>query len=176
LPDTPGIKNFKIYNSLDNSLLLEINNFEVIPGQILTYALYGSLDNIQVLPIIDDINEIVARDESIVRIYNLDSYTIGFTINKDTELETVSLSANLSPGEGTDYMSAISGNYNLEIRTPNQPIIPKAITITLNPGRIYTIYIIGSVSPDDPDYDFANIPQVVLVVDGNTIFNQCIWI
>jgi hypothetical protein len=168
IPSTPGPRNLKIYESQSNNLLLELENLNIPGGQILTHAIFGSLNNLLYLPVIDDINETVARDQAKVRFYNLDASTITLTLNPTIGLTSRALAS----GRGTNYIGVNPGNYSLEIRTPSLSI---SLTINFNQGRIYTVYIIPSVSPDSPNYSVANIPQVILVVDGNTLFHKCIW-
>lgn len=168
MPTVPGKRNVKIYQSQTDNLLLEIQDFEIPPGQILTYAFFGSLSNIRMVTILDDINEDVIRDGTKVRFYNLDAFGVTFSANPSMGFTSKALAS----GEGTNYIEVNSGNYNLEVRSSNQR--PKTITITFNPGRLYTVYFFGSVSPDTPNYAQNNILQIALVVDGNTLFNKCV--
>lgn len=167
-PTRPGTRNTKVYESQSNNLLLELTDIDIVPGQILTVAAFGSSDNLQYMPIIDDINENVMPDKTKIRFYNLDSYDISFTLTAPGN----SMSSNLSSGNGTKYTEINAGDYRLEIRSTN----PININIRLNQGRIYTVYIISSVDPSSSSYNQANIPQVILAVDGNTLFNKCFWL
>jgi hypothetical protein len=159
----PGARNLKIYESQTDNLLLEIEDFEIITGQIITDVVFGSPSDLKFVPIVDDVNETIMPDETKVRIYNLDATDIQFQIG--------SLNTTLASGTGTEYMQINPGAYPLEITVPNQR--PKIINMNFNVGRIYTIYIIGNISPDSPNYSQLNIPQVILVVDGNTMFSKC---
>jgi hypothetical protein len=169
IPTRPGGRNIKIYNSQNNKLLLEIKDYVIVPGQIITCAVLGSLDNLKFIQIIDDINETVMPDQTKIRFYNLDSSLITFSITP------VALSIDLTSGDGTKYTKVNPGDYNLQISLPDQNTTSKFIKISFNPGKIYTIYIVGSIDPNSPHYAQFNIPQVVLVVDGNTLLHQCIW-
>jgi Domain of unknown function (DUF4397) len=171
IPTGPERRNAKIYQSNSNNLLLEIENFELIGGQIVTFALWGGSNNLKLLPILDDVNENIRPDETQIRFYNLDSYPITFNF----EPYTGSSSRALSSGSGSAYSQVNPGSYRLEVRSYNKAMPVKTVTLPLNPGRIYTVYFIPSVDPSSPIYAQANIPQVVLVVDGNTFFNKCIW-
>lgn len=172
IPTSAAKRNAKIYQSKSNNLLLEIKDFELIGGQIITFAFWGGSNNYKLLPIIDDVNENVMRDETKVRFYNLDTTPITFTVALPSGL----LSRALAPGNGTNYTKINPGNYNLQIRSSNQATPPKIVILPLEPGRIYTVYILASIDPNSPNYAQANIPQVVLVVDGNTFFNKCVWL
>jgi hypothetical protein len=169
MPTILGKRNFKVYQSQTDNLLLEIQDFDIPPGQILTYAFFGSPSNVKMLPLLDDINEDVVRDRTKVRFYNFDSLGVTFSANPSMGFTSRALAS----GEGTNYIEVNSGNYNLELRPSNQR--PKTITITFNPGRLYTVYFFGSVNPDSPNYTQNNILQVALVVDGNTLFNKCVY-
>jgi hypothetical protein len=117
--------------------------------------------------IIDDINQDVAHDQTKVRFYNLDSIPVTFSLTPSGGFASRALAS----GEGTAYLQINPGDYNFQISIMSQR--PKTIKITFNPGRIYTVYIISSINPDSPNYAQGNIPQVVLIVDGNTLYNKC---
>jgi len=129
----------------------------------------GSITDIEIMPIIDDINETIAPDETKIRFYNLDSSNITFSMS----LPGTSLSRSLSSSEGTEYIEINPGEHTFELRSANLNIRPINIKIYLNPGRIYTLYITGSVDPASPGYSQGNIPQVILAVDGNTSLKKC---
>jgi hypothetical protein len=168
VPTRPAKRNIKIYNAQNNKLLLEIKDYETFPGQIMTLVAFGSLDNLKFMPIIDDINETIMPDQTKLRFYNLDASSITFNLTPG------SISNDLTSGGSTEYTRINPGDYNLQIRLMNQNSAPINMKISLKPGRIYTLYFVGSVSPDSPEYAH-NIPQVVLSVDGNTLFNKCPW-
>lgn len=162
-----GPRNLKLYTSKGHNLLLEFENLDVIGGQILTYALFENQNNLQYVPIIDDINQNVMPDQTKVRFYNLDATSITLSVSPNIN----AISRDLASGNGTEYIQIDPGDYRLQIRSTN--LIN--ININFKPGRIYTVYIIGSVSPNSLQYAQTNIPQVILAVDGNTIFDTCIW-
>jgi hypothetical protein len=167
IPTRPGPRNTKLYQTQTNDLLLELPNIDVPSGQIITAAVFGSSNNLQYMPIVDDINETIKPDKTKLRFYNLDAFDVAFSFTSSIG----STSRSLASGIGTEYIQVNPGEYRLQIRSTN----PINMTLNLKPGRIYTIYIIGSVSPDSPSYSHLNIPQVILSVDGNTLFNKCIW-
>ena len=168
MPTVPGRRNVKIYNSGTNTLLLEIQDFEIPAGQIITYAFYGSPSNLKLIQIVDDVNERLSRDRTKIRFYNLDSNNI--TLGTNPVIGTPSRA--LTSGQGSEYFEVNPGTYNLQVSSSNQR--PKTISLNLNPGRLYTTYIFGSVNPDSPNYSKLNISQIILVVDGNTLFHKCI--
>jgi hypothetical protein len=171
VPTYPGPRNIKVYQSKSDNLLLELENLDLPGGQIITDAYAGSLNNIKRIRIIDDINESVLPDQTKIRFYNLDAADITFTFGQAADLQ----SNILASGSGTNYILINPGNYNLEIRSANQAKSTKT-RIPINSGRIYTVYFIASTDPSSPNYSNINIPQVVLVVDGNTFFHKCIWL
>ena len=168
MPTIPGMRNLKVYESQSNNLLLEVPDFEISGGQIFTYAFFGSTSNLILLPIIDNINENIEPDQTKVRFYNLDSNVITFSANPSIGVQSRALSS----GQGTDYFPVNPGIYTLRIISSNNR--PKVISVSLKPGRIYTIYFFASINPDAPNYNQDNISQVALVVDGNTLFGKCI--
>lgn len=153
------VKYYYTGNRVD--IILEIKDFPLIGGQLMTFAFVDFPSGFKVLPIIDDINEKVEPDKTKVRIYNLDASNLLFTLGE--------LSSTLSPGTGTEYFDINPGRHKLEVETTTQ----KSININLKPGRIYTIYIVGSMSIKSPGYSTGNIPQIILAVDGNTILDKC---
>jgi len=149
--------------------VLEIKDLVVVGGQLITFAAVGGLNNFKFIPIIDDINETIRPDQTKIRFYNLDGSNI--SLNIDTGL----LSADLPSGGSTTYTLISPGEYNLQIRTIEQDKHPVNMKINFKPGRIYTLYIIPSVDPYSNNYHNVNIPQIVLTVDGNTLFAKCFW-
>jgi Domain of unknown function (DUF4397) len=151
--------------------ILDIKGFKTERGQIITFAVLGSSSDIKLLPILDDINETIRPDETKIRFYNLDSSPITF----DMGLPSGSISRSLPSGEGTDYTLINPGNHRFEVRSTNPAIKPISMQVVLNPGRIYTLYLTGSINPDSSFYAQGNIPQVILSVDGNTFLNKCVF-
>jgi hypothetical protein len=166
IPARPGPEIIKVYSSQGHNLLLQVDT-SIIPGQIMTQVIWGSLNTLKLLPIIDDINQDIRPDQTKFRFYNLGASSAIFTLTSPKS----STSTTLASGNGSSYNEISPGVYKLEVRSTN----PVNTTLTLKPGRIYTIYILSSVSPDSKDYAQTNIPQVILVVDGNTLFDKCIW-
>jgi hypothetical protein len=95
---------------------------------------------------------------------------MSFTLSSSSGSSTIVLDS----GSGSNYTQINPGSHSLELTIPNQR--PKTINMNFKPGRIYTVYIINNTSPDTQGYDQINIPQVILVVDGNTLFTKCIFL
>jgi len=164
-----GPRNLKVYETNTKNLLFEAENFDIPSGQLITQLVYGSVSDFKFVPIIDDINEGVSPDETKIRFYNLTNYNVNVSLSSSIGSSALTLDS----GSGSKYTQIKPDSYTLEIRTPNQR--PKTISINFKPGRIYTIYIINSTNPDTPGYEQINIPQVILVVDGNTVFTKCVF-
>ena len=152
--------------------LLDIKELPSQRGQIITFVILGSVEDIKLLPIVDDINEKIMPDETKIRFYNLDSSNISF----DMTMANGSISKSLGFAEGTEYTEINPGDHRFEVRSSNPNIRPITMNITLKPGRIYTVYITGSVDPHSPKYAQGNIPQIILAVDGNTTLTKCLYI
>jgi hypothetical protein len=149
--------------------LVDIKNLQIPTGQIITFAILGSSKELKLLPIIDDINETIMRDETKIRFYNLNGPNIAFTMS----MPNGSISSSLNSGNGTGYYKVNHGKHVFEVRSSSQNVKPIITGIDLKPGIIYTLYITGSIDPSSPSYAQLNIPQIVLVVDGNTFLSKC---
>jgi hypothetical protein len=167
-PVIPGVYDFKFYSPLNNTLLFEIKNLEVPPNQLSTLVVTGSLENLRVLEVIDDINERVDADETKVRIFNLTTDKIAYNISVNSYND----SGELLYRSGTDYLEAPPGEAVLQVQLPNGKA--QTVNLDLNPGRIYTIYVAESLDPTSPAYKLGNILQFIQVVDGNTALIKCI--
>ena len=140
-----------------------INQMVDVPSQqIFTIAATGNLDNLGLLVIPDKVSKSPSQNYSSVRVIHLSPNAPGVDILVDGD----TLFEDISFGEGTDYVDLNPGTYNVNVvlntdksvvlNTDKSVVLP--LKVTLNPDKIYTIYIIG------------NPPtlQAVQVVDGNT--------
>ena len=132
-----------------------INQMVDVPSQqIFTIAATGNLDNLGLLVIPDKVSKSPSQSYSSVRVIHLSPNAPGVDIlvNGDTLFEDISF------GEGTDYVDLNPGTYNVNVVLNTDKSVVLPLKVTLNPDKIYTIYIIG------------NPPtlQAVQVVDGNT--------
>ena len=122
-----------------------INQMVDVPSQqIFTIAATGNLDNLGLLVIPDKVSKSPSQNYSSVRVIHLSPNAPGVDILVD--------------GEGTDYVDLNPGTYNVNVVLNTDKSVVLPLKVTLNPDKIYTIYIIG------------NPPtlQAVQVVDGNT--------
>ncbi len=132
-----------------------INQMVDVPSQqIFTIAATGNLDNLGLLVIPDKVSKSPSQNYSSVRVIHLSPNAPGVDIlvDGDTLFEDVAF------GEGTDYVDLNPGTYNVNVVLNTDKSVVLPLKVTLNPDKIYTIYIIG------------NPPtlQAVQVVDGNT--------
>lgn len=132
-----------------------INQMVDVPSQqIFTIAATGNLDNLGLLVIPDKVSKSPSQNYSSVRVIHLSPNAPGVDILVDGD----TLFEDISFGEGTDYVDLNPGTYNVNIVLNTDKSVVLPLKVTLNPDKIYTIYIIG------------NPPtlQAVQVVDGNT--------
>lgn len=132
-----------------------INQMVDVPSQqIFTVAATGNLDNLGLLVIPDKVSKSPSQNYSSVRVIHLSPNAPGVDILVDGD----TLFEDISFGEGTDYVDLNPGTYNVNVVLNSDKSVVLPLKVTLNPDKIYTIYIIG------------NPPtlQAVQVVDGNT--------
>ena len=132
-----------------------INQMVDVPSQqIFTIAATGNLDNLGLLVIPDKVSKSPSQNYSSVRVIHLSPNAPGVDILVDGD----TLFEDISFGEGTDYVDLNPGTYNVNVVINTDKTVVLPLKVTLNPDKIYTIYIIG------------NPPtlQAVQVVDGNT--------
>lgn len=132
-----------------------INQMVDVPSQqIFTIAATGNLDNLGLLVIPDKVSKSPSQNYSSVRVIHLSPNAPGV----DILVEGDTLFEDISFGEGTDYVDLNPGTYNVNVVLNTDKSVVLPLKVTLNPDKIYTIYIIG------------NPPtlQAVQVVDGNT--------
>ena len=132
-----------------------INQMVDVPSQqIFTIAATGNLDNLGLLVITDKVSKSPSQNYSSVRVIHLSPNAPGVDILVDGD----TLFEDISFGEGTDYVDLNPGTYNVNVVLNTDKSVVLPLKVTLNPDKIYTIYIIG------------NPPtlQAVQVVDGNT--------
>lgn len=132
-----------------------INQMVDVPSQqIFTIAATGNLDNLGLLVIPDKVSKSPSQNYSSVRVIHLSPNAPGVDILVDGD----TLFEDISFGEGTDYVDLNPGTYNVNVVLNTDKSVVLPLKVTLNPDKIYTIYIIG------------NPPtlQAVQVIDGNT--------
>ena len=132
-----------------------INQMVDVPSQqIFTIAATGNLDNLGLLVVPDKVSKSPSQNYSSVRVIHLSPNAPGVDILVDGD----TLFEDISFGEGTDYVDLNPGTYNVNVVLNTDKSVVLPLKMTLNPNKIYTIYIIGN----PPSL------QAVQVVDGNT--------
>ena len=132
-----------------------INQMVDVPSQqIFTIAATGNLDNLGLLVIPDKVSKSPSQNYSSVRVIHLSPNALGVDILVDGD----TLFEDISFGEGTDYVDLNPGTYNVNVVLNTDKSVVLPLKVTLNPDKIYTIYIIGN----------PPILQALQVVDGNT--------
>ena len=132
-----------------------INQMVDVPSQqIFTIAATGNLDNLGLLVVPDKVSKSPSQNYSSVRVIHLSPNAPGVDILVDGD----TLFEDISFGEGTDYVDLNPGTYNVNVVLNTDKSVVLPLKVTLNPDKIYTIYIIGN----PPSL------QAVQVVDGNT--------
>lgn len=169
VPVPVGNYDVEVYPAGDeNDPVLSIN-IDVPGGQIITVAATGNLDDLTLLPIIDDATQMVNEGEAKVRFYHLspDAPEVYITANGNELFE------NISFREGSEYADVPSGSYNIQAYPIGANEAALSSTININEDKIYTIYAIGSADSNSEAYLAGNELEVIQSVDGNTFVKQC---
>lgn len=149
-----GEYNISVYVARQKDRPIINQMVDVLSKQIFTVAATGNLDNLGLLVIPDKVSKSPSQSYSSLRVIHLSPNAPGVDIlvDGDTLFEDISFE------EGTNYVDLNPGKYNVKVVLNSDKSIVLPFKITLNPDKIYTIYII------------SNPPtlQVVQVVDGNT--------
>ena len=118
-----------------------INQMVDVPSQqIFTIAATGNLDNLGLLVIPDKVSKSPSQNYSSVRVIHLSPNAPGVDILVDGD----TLFEDISFGEGTDYVDLNPGTYNVNVVLNTDKSVVLPLKVTLNPDKIYTIYIIGN--------------------------------
>jgi hypothetical protein len=132
-----------------------INQIVDVPSQqMFTVAAIGNSNDLGLLVIPDKVSKSPSQNYSAVRIIHLSPNAPGVDVSVDGE----TLFEDIKFGEGTDYVDLNPGTYNVNILLNSDKSVALPLKITLNPNKIYTIYVIG------------NPPKLeaIQVIDGNT--------
>ena len=132
-----------------------INQIVDVPSQqMFTVAAIGNSNDLGLLVIPDKVSKSPSQNYSAVRIIHLSPNAPGVDVSVDGD----TLFEDIKFGEGTDYVDLNPGTYNVNILLNSDKSVALPLKITLNPNKIYTIYVIG------------NPPKLeaIQVIDGNT--------
>ena len=127
---------------------------DVPDGEMITVAATGNLDDLSLLAIPDDVSKEMSDSYSTFRVIHLspDAPAVDILEGEETLFEDIKFR------EGTEYIEVEPGKHNVKIALSSDGKVVLPLEITLNPNRIYTIYVVG---------DAANL-SAIQSVDGNT--------
>ena len=155
-------------NTKDNPIL-EVNDVEMIGGQLMTLAITGDSNNLKLVPIIDNVEQKSKPNNSVVRFYNLTPDPLIFLMT----LNGYKLARQAESNNGSEYIDILIGNYLLGVR-PADGIgqILKA-EVKINVDKIYTLYCVGTSNPELKKLGLGYNFKIVQAIDGNTIIEKC---
>lgn len=155
-------------NTKDNPLL-EVNDVEMIEGQLMTIAITGDSNNLKLVPIIDNVEQKPKPDKAVVRFYNLTPDPLIFLMTSNG----YKLARQAESHNGSKYIDILIGNYLLWVRLADGIGQILKTEIKINVDKIYTLYCVGTSNPElkklGLGYDF----QIIQAIDGNTIIKKC---
>lgn len=135
-----GTYEMKVYavDTTENPILTE--NIEVRNGELVTIAVSGNVDDLQLVSIKED-KERAQIGYSKIRVVHLspnapevDILIDGEVLFKDIEFRDIS-----------DYVEILAGDYRLDIEAVASGRILRSNQKTINPDRIYTFYALGNL-------------------------------
>ena len=143
--------NVYLADTRENPILSQ--NINVGVNQLVTMAISGENNDIKLVPVVEEV-VVVSGNNSNIRVVHLSPNAPGVDVSVDGE----TLFEDIKFGEGTDYVDLNPRTYNVNILLNSDKSIALPLKITLNPNKIYTIYVIG------------NPPKLeaIQVIDGNT--------
>ncbi|HSQ89137.1 DUF4397 domain-containing protein, partial [Romboutsia sp.] len=155
-------------NTKDNPIV-EVNDVEMIGGQLMTLAITGDSNNLKLVPIIDNVEQKSKPNNSVVRFYNLTPDPLIFLMT----LNGYKLARQAESNNGSEYIDILIGNYLLGVR-PADGIgqILKA-EVKINVDKIYTLYCVGTSNPELKKLGLGYNFKIVQAIDGNTIIEKC---
>jgi hypothetical protein len=142
---------------------------EIPEGQVMTLAVIGTLSEVQLVSIIEDVNQKVFPDQTKARFVNLTPNPLAVTASSNGR----TINRLLSSGQITEYETVRSGEYKVTAATQGTGGPLPTTTVNLNPGRLYTIYILTNVESVNQSFIPGRQYEIVSSVDGNTIFKKC---
>jgi hypothetical protein len=141
----------------ENSILRQ--NIEVKNGELATLAMTGNYDDIKLLTITED-KEGASRDNSKLRVVHLSPNLPKLNILAYDSI----LFSNVDFREITEYIEMPPQFYKINIELSQNNRLLRSNRISINPNRIYTLYLMGNFSSF----------QVFQSLDGATFINPVV--
>jgi len=170
VPGSGGKYSIQVYlsNTKDNPLL-EVDDMEIIEGQLMTIAITGDLNNLKLVPIIDDVEQKPIPNKSVVRFYNLTTDSLIFLMVSGG----YKLARKVESMSGNEYMEVLAETYQVGVLPADGIGQILSTDLKMNADKIYTLYCVGTSNPELKKLGLGYNFKIVQVVDGNTIIKKC---
>jgi hypothetical protein len=172
VPGSGGKYSIQVYltNTKDNPIL-EVDDVEIIGGQLMTLAITGDLNNLKLVPIIDNVEQEPKPNKSVVRFYNLTPDSLIFLMVSNG----YKLARKVESISGNEYMEILTGTYQVSVFSSDEIGQILNTDIKMNGDKIYTLYCVGTSNPELKKLGLGYNFQIIQVLDGNTIIKKCIF-
>ncbi len=167
---TGGKYSIQVYlsNTKENPIL-EVDDVEIIGGQLMTLAVTGDLNNLSLVPIIDNVEQESKPNKSVVRFYNLTPDSVIFLMAS----EGYKLARKVDSNSGNKYTEILTGAYQVGV-LPSEGIGQILNTdVKMSADKIYTLYCVGTSNQELKKLGLGYNFQIIQIVDGNTIIKKC---
>lgn len=170
VPGTGGKYSIQVYlaNTKENPLL-EVDNVEIIGGQLMTLAITGDLNNLKLVPIIDNVEQESKPNKSVVRFYNLTPDSLIFLMVSSG----YKLARQVESNSGNEYMEILAETYQVSVLPADGIGQILNTDIKMSENKIYTLYCVGTSNPELKKLGLGYNFQIIQVADGNTIIKKC---
>lgn len=164
LPLQAGTYNVKIYGTGTTASPVIDTDVEVPSGTRLTIAAIGSMDDLRLLPIPEDITPSTAQG-AFVRVVHLspDAPAVDVTLQNGAVLFQ-----DVEFGEVTNYANIPRGVYTLQIRpTGSTSVVMTISNVEIMPNFYYTVYVLGNLEGDPSLQVYATVNRTPGILTTN---------
>lgn len=170
VPGTGGRYSIQVYlaNTKENPLL-EVDDVEIIGGQLMTLAITGNLNDLKLVPIIDNVEQESKPNKSVVRFYNLTPDSLIFLMVSSG----YKLARQVESNSGNEYMEILAETYQVSVLPADGIGQILNTDIKMSADKIYTLYCVGTSNPELKKLGLGYNFQIIQVADGNTIIKKC---
>ncbi|WP_158540701.1 DUF4397 domain-containing protein [Romboutsia weinsteinii] len=142
-------------DTVENPLVM--HDIELDAGTLVTIAVNGNLNDIELLKIEEDMDDATGNNSK-VRAVHLAPSSPEINVIADGQM----LFRNVEFRDVTDYKEVAPKVYDVDIETSQGNRLIRSNQVTINPNRVYTFYAVG------------NIPNVQIIqsLDGATFMEQ----